>query len=120
MDFETLAIQASDILDVVENYQLEIGRLSDEVIRNHGYKALEEFSNKVESIGGVKRSADTLRMYAHIYRASTKLELPKDILFSTCQEIVFSDNPVKYALMAKKGMSSIDIKKAIQEDKNAK
>jgi hypothetical protein len=120
MDFKTLVIQASDILDVVESYQWELGRISDEVTKTYGYKALEEFSKEVESVGGVKRSAGTLRMYAYIYRSSLKLELPKDLLFSACQSIVFSDDPVKYAKLVKDGASGTDIKKAIYQDKYGK
>ena len=37
--FEDLVIQASNILDTVENYQFEIGRLSNEIVQTQGYRA---------------------------------------------------------------------------------
>jgi len=119
MDFDYLVVEASHILDVVENYQWELGRLSNIVVETHGYKALEDFSSQIEKTGGVRRSAGTLRMYAYIWKVSTQLELPKDILFSACQAIVFSDNPTKYAEMAREGSSGVDIKKQIYKDKYA-
>lgn len=91
-DFNTLVEQASHILDIVENYQWKLGELSNEVINNFGYKALEDFSKQVEATGGVKRKASTLRIYAYVWKKSNQLGLPKDILFSGCLAIVFSGN----------------------------
>lgn len=116
-DFDTLVIEASHILNAVENYQHSLGKISNEIVTNFGYKALEDFSKQVEATGGVRRSPASLRMYAYVYKLSEKLGLPKDILFSTCQAIVFSDNPQKYAKMAEAGASRIDILKSINEDK---
>lgn len=116
-DINTLAIEASGILDVVENYQWELGRLSSEVVEKYGYKALDDFSKQIEKIGGVKRSPGTLRMYAYVWKVSDQLGLPKDILFSACQNIVFSSDPKKYSRMAKKGASGTDIRKAIYKDR---
>jgi len=118
-NFETLVIEASHILDVVENYQWRLGELSNQVVETYSYQALEEFSKQINENCGVKRSAGTLRMYAYIWKVSSRLGLPKDILFSACQAIVFSDDPLKYAQMAKKGASGTDIRKAIYEDKKA-
>ncbi len=117
-NFDTLVIQASDILDKVENYQFEIGKLCNEIIKNYGYKALTDFSKQIETNCGVKRSPGTLRMYGYIYSISTRYNIPKDLLFSTCQAIAFSDNPQKYIEMAKKGASRIDIRNQIWEDKH--
>lgn len=117
--FEDLAIQASHILEVVENYQWSLGQLSNEVVQTFGYKALEDFSKKIESIGGVRRSPASLRLYAHVYKISDQLGLPKDILFSCCREITFSNDPVKYAKLAQSGMSGYEIKKLIYQEKYA-
>jgi len=117
MDFKDLAIEAGHILDVVENYQFELGRISQEIIDNYGYKALEEFSKEVESVSGVKRSASSYRIYAYIWKASTKLGIPKDLMFSTCRDIVFSHNTNKYVKMIKEGASRIDVKKEIYKEK---
>jgi len=118
-NFEQLVGEASHILDVVENYQWELGRISNDVVNTYGYRALEDFSKQIERTGGVKRSAGSLRMYAYVWKISTKLGLPKDILFSACQAIVFSGDPVKYARLAQGGASGTDIRKAIYEDKTA-
>ncbi len=119
MEFNELVLQASDILDNQENYQWEIGRLSDEVVQTYGYKALVDFAKQIESTCGVRRSPSSLRMYSYIFRVSSKLGIPKDLLFSTCQAIVFSDNPSKYIKMANAGASRVDIRTAIYEDKTA-
>lgn len=115
--FEDLVIQASNILDTVENYQFEIGRLSNEIVQTQGYRALEDFSKQIEENCGVRRSPASLRLYAYVYKISNQLGLPKDILFSGCREIVFSSDPQKYARLAKGGLSGYEIKKAIYEEK---
>ena len=115
--FTEAAVKAGHILDVVENYQWDLGEIADGIIENYGYKALEEFSKEVESASGVKRSASSYRIYAYIWKASTKLGLPKDLMFSTCRDIVFSDNTDKYVKMVKAGASRIDVKKEIWQDK---
>ena len=118
-NFDDLAEKAAHILETVENYQWEIGKIANQVVEKSGFRALEDFSNQVERICGVRRAPASLRMYAHVWKISSKLNLPKDILFSTCQAIVFSDHPEKYAKMAQEGASRIDIKKAINKDKYA-
>ena len=115
--FTEEAAKAGHILDVVENYQWDLGEISNGIIDNYGYKALEEFSKEVESISGVKRTASSYRIYAYIWKASTALGLPKDLLFSTCRDIVFSQNTEKYVKMVKAGASRIDVKKEIWQDK---
>jgi hypothetical protein len=120
MSLEESAIIASDILGMVENYQWELGRITSHIVETEGYKALIPFSDRINDICGVRRSPATLRMYAHIWKMSSKLDLPKDILFSTCRSIVFSENPLKYSLMAKKGANRMEIQKAIFQDKNAR
>ena len=114
-----LAEQASDILTRFENYQWEIGKLANEVVEKFGYKAIEEFSKEIESVGGVKRKPSTLRMYAYTYKMAMKLNLPKDILFTTCQSIVFSDDPQKYVRLSQGGATGAEIRRAIKEDKYA-
>jgi len=117
MEFNELVLEASDILDTVENYQWRLGELSNEVVKTYGYKALEDFSKQIERVGGVRRSPSSLRMYAYIWKASNTLGLPKDILFSACQSVVFSRDPTKYAKMAQEGASGTEIRKQIYEDK---
>ena len=117
-DFNDLVLQASDILENVENYQWAIGELSQKVVENYGYKALEEFSKEIERASGVRRSASSLRIYAYVWKLSDKLGLPKDILFSTCRDIIFSNAPAKYAKMAHEGFSGREIRKKIYEDKD--
>jgi hypothetical protein len=116
MNFNHLAIQASDILTITENYQFELGRISDEIIREYGYKALIEFSNEIELIGGIRRTPATLRMYAYIFKVSKKLELPEDLTFDVCRKIVFSEDKLKYSQMAKDGATSREIIHALYED----
>ena len=116
---EQLAIESADILSEVENYQWSLGEKANTVIERTGYKSLVDFAKRIENICGVKRSAGSYRMYAYVWKRSTELGLPKDILFSACQDIVFSKEPVKYALMAQKGLSGTDIRKAIYNDKYA-
>jgi len=115
--FNTLVAEASHILDIVENYQWELGRIANEVVTDFGYRALTDFSKQIESTGGVRRSAGTLRMYAYVWKIANQLNLPKDILFSACQNIVFSNDPKKYAEMVKNGASGTDVRKAIYNDK---
>lgn len=116
---EQLAIESADILSEVENYQWELGKRANDVIDRCGYRALVDFAKRVENISGVKRSPGSYRMYAYVWKVSNKLGLPKDILFSACQAIVFSNNPARYAKMAKDGASGTDIRKAIYEEKYA-
>ena len=118
-DIEDAAISTADILGRVENYQWGIGKISNGIVERFGYKALPDFSKRIEEICGVRRTPGTLRMYAYIYKVSSKLGLPKDILFSACQAIVFSHDPKKYAEMAKQGLSGTEIRKAIYEEKIA-
>jgi len=118
-NLQEIAVKASAILEVVENYQFELGRLSNEVVESYGYKALTEFAKEIEGVGGVRRSPSTLRVYAYIWKVSNKLGLPKDLLFSGCQRIVFSDDPEKYARLAKAGATNEEIRRAIYEDKKA-
>jgi uncharacterized membrane protein YjjP (DUF1212 family) len=115
--FEALVIQAGEILSISENYQWRLGELSNQVVEQYGYKALEDFSKQINENCGVKRSPASLRMYAYIWKMSSHLGLPKDILFSACQAIVFSDDPQKYAQMARNGASGTDLRKAIYEDR---
>lgn len=117
-NFQELAEEASAILAVTENYQFELGRISNEIVKNFGYKALTDFSKQIENTGGVRRAPESLRMYAHVFRVSSQLNLPKDILFSVCQAIAFSSDPQKYAKMAQKGASGLDIRHAIWNDKD--
>jgi hypothetical protein len=119
-NFNNLVSEASNLLEITENYQWELGRISNDIVVDYGYKALEDFSKQVLSICGVKRTAGTLRMYAYVWKISVKLDLPKDILFSACQSIVFSDNPEKYAELARAGLSGTDIRRAIYDDKYSK
>lgn len=114
---EDLAIKASDILSVTENYQWELGKISQSFVEKQGFKALPEFSQRIKDIGGVTRSPSSLRMYAYVWQLSDKLGLPKDILFSTCQAIVFSKDPQKYAEMAKNGANRTELYQMIYEDK---
>lgn len=116
---EQLAIESADILSVTENYQWELGKRANEVVETYGYKALVDFAKRIENICGVRRSPGSLRMYAYIFKRSNELGLPKDILFSACQAIVFSNDPQKYALMAQQGLSGTDLRKAIYNDKYA-
>ena len=113
---DTLAIIASDILTLSESYQWDLGKMSNEVIEHQGYKALVDFSKRISDISGIKRSPSSLRIYAYVWKASNKLGLSKDLMFSTCKAIVFSDEPEKYALMSKNGSSFVDIRKQIYED----
>jgi hypothetical protein len=115
-DFNDLVLQASDILETVENYQFSLGEISQKIVEGYGYKALDEFSKEVERTNGVRRSASSLRIYAHVFKISKKLGLPRDILFSTCRDVIFSNDPVKYAKMAKEGYSGREIRKKIYED----
>lgn len=116
-NFSDLVIKASDILDTVENYQWCVGEIANEVVERYGFKALEDFSKQIESTGGVRRSPGTLRFYAYIWKKSTALNLPKDILFSGCVAIVFSKDPERYAKLAKEGMSGTELRKLIYEEK---
>ena len=117
-DFNTLVAEASHILDAVENYQFEIGKLSNDVVQNYGYKALNDFAKQIQNVSGVWRSPGSLRMYAFVWSQSVKLGIPKDLLFSTCQAIVFSDDPQKYIDMASAGASRVDIRNQIYTDKH--
>ena len=118
-DIEQLAIESADILTSVENYQWELGKRANIVVEQTGYKSLVDFSKRIENICGVRRSPGSLRMYAYVWKKSNELNLPKDILFSACQAIVFSKEPLKYAKMAQEGLSGTDIRKAIYADKYA-
>ena len=116
---EQLAIESADILSEVENYQWSLGEKANTVIERTGYKSLVDFAKRVENICGVKRSPGSFRMYAYIWKISEKLGLPKDILFSACQDIVFSKDPERYAQLAKGGLSGTEIRKVIYEEKYA-
>lgn len=116
---EQLAIESADILDKVENYQFELGKRANQVVETYGYKALVDFAKRVENICGVRRSPGSYRMYAYIWKRSNELGLPRDILFSACQAIVFSNDPQKYALMAQQGFSGTEIRKVIYSEKYA-
>ena len=118
-NFEKLVGEASNILENQENYQWRLGELSQQIVEKYGYKALEDFSKQIQENCGVKRTPGSLRTYAYVWKISSKLELPKDILFSTCMTITFSGNPPKYAQMAREGASRIDILKSVNEDKYA-
>jgi len=117
--FEELVIKASHILDIAERYQWELGQLSNEVVKTYGYKALVDFAKQIQENCGIWRSPGSLRMYAYVYKVSSKLNLPEDILFSACQAIIFSGNPVKYAKMVQDGMSGTEIRKVIYNDKKS-
>ena len=110
--FEDLVIQASNILDTVENYQFEIGRLSNEIVQTQGYRALEDFSKQIEENCGVRRSPTSLRLYAYVYKISNQLGLPKDILFSDCREIVFSSDPQKIRQTSQRRIKRLRNKKS--------
>ena len=117
-NFDTLVAEASHILENQENYQWSLGELANNVVQSYGYKALEDFAKKIQETSGVWRSPGSLRMYAFVWRQSVKLGIPKDLLFSTCQAIVFSDNPQKYIDMAGTGASRVDIRNQIYTDKH--
>jgi len=116
-DFREAVLKAAHILDVVENYQWELGEIANGIIETRGYQALEEFSKEIEVESGVKRTASSFRIYAYIWKASTQIGLPKDLMFSTCRDIVFSKNKEKYVKMIKDGASRVDVKKEIYKDK---
>jgi hypothetical protein len=119
-DFDNLVLQASDILDKQENYQWVLGEISQKIIDQYGYKALTDFSNQINENCGVRRTAGSLRLYAYVYKLSKGLNLPRDLLFSCCLAIVFSNNPEKYAKLAQEGMNRTELRKLIWDDKHAK
>jgi hypothetical protein len=119
-DIDTLAIKASDLLDKVEGQQFTLGDYANQIVKQYGYRELETFSKKIQDNCGVYRSPSTLRVYAYVYSQTEKLGIPRDLMFSTCQQIVFSDDPQKYIDMAKEGSSRAEIRYEIQKDKNQK
>lgn len=117
-EFEQYVVYASDLLDKVEGYQFELGRIAQGIIKRYTYKALGDFSKQILETCGVWRSPGSLRMYAYVYKRSMELELPRDILFTNSLKIVFSKDPERYARLAKGGLSGLEIRKLIQNEKN--
>ena len=113
MNFEELVVSASDLLQNLESYQRTLGRYSNEVIDEMGYKSLKEFSERIAENCGIKRSPSTLRNYAWTYKKIEQYDLPEDLPFSLCQDIARRDDPEVFVKMIRDGMSPTEVRKAI-------